>query len=247
MTPRENSYIKEPLDMAKRKSKNRLPRAAALVVLLAVGLACHYLIKSPSAASLEDLPAYNGSPYVILDDNEPGFTQVQMTTLSYETYGPLDLLGRCTAAEACIGPDLMPEEARESIQEVYPTGWEQNAYDFISGDYLYNRCHLIGYQLTGENTNERNLITGTRYLNIEGMLPFENQVADYIQETGNHVLYRVTPVFEGSDLLAEGVQMEAYSVEDEGAGICFNVYCYNVQPGVDIDYATGENWLEDAA
>lgn len=233
--------------MAKKATKKKVYRLVMLVLLLAVGLVCRYLSAPPSAASLEDLPAYDGSPYVIICDNEPAFNQTQMTTSSYETYGPLDLLGRCTAAEACIGPDLMPEEDRESIQDVYPTGWEQNAYDFISGEYLYNRCHLIGYQLTGENANERNLITGTRYLNIEGMLPFENEVADYIQETGNHVLYRVAPLFEGSDLLAEGVQMEAWSVEDEGDGICFNVFCYNVQPGVDIDYATGENWLAEAS
>lgn len=233
--------------MANRRFKKKWSRLLVLFVLLAAGLVYRYLSTPPSAASLEDLPAYDGAPYVVLDNNVPDFTQDQMTPLSYETYGPLDFLGRCTTAEACIGPDLMPEDDRESIQEVYPTGWEQAEYDFISGDYLYNRCHLIGYQLTGENANECNLITGTRYLNIEGMLPFENEVADYIQETGNHVLYRVTPVFEGSDLLAEGVQMEAWSVEDEGNGICFNVYCYNVQPGVDIDYATGENWQEDAA
>ena len=233
--------------MAKRTSKKKLPQLAALILLLAVGLVCHYRIHSPSAASLADLPAYKGVPYVILDGNEPAFNQTQMTTLSYETYGPLDLLGRCTAAEACIGPDLMPEEDRESIGTVYPTGWEQAEYDFISGDYLYNRCHLIGYQLTGENANERNLITGTRYLNVEGMLPFEDEVADYIRETGNHVLYRVTPVFEDSNLLAGGVQMEAWSVEDEGDGIRFNVFCYNVQPGVEIDYATGESRLPEAA
>jgi DNA-entry nuclease len=157
----------------------------------------------------------------------------------------LDSLGRCGVAIACIGQDIMPVEERGSIGQVKPSGWHTVKYDIVDGKYLYNRCHLIGYQLTGENANEENLITGTRYLNIEGMLPFENMVADYVKETENHVLYRVTPIFDGENLVASGVQMEAWSVEDEGDGICFNVYCYNVQPGVVIDYATGKNWLDE--
>ena len=153
-----------------------------------------------------------------------------------------ETLRRCGVAYACVGVDLMPTEERESISKVKPTGWVQNQYDFVDGGSLYNRCHLIGFQLTGENANEKNLITGTRYMNVEGMLPFENQVADYVASTGNHVLYRVTPAFVDTELVARGVEMEAYSVEDQGRGVCFHVYCYNVQPGVEIDYATGENW-----
>ena len=198
----------------------------------------------PSAATLEDLPAYSGSPYIALNDNEPDFSQADMTTDSFEFYSPLDLLGRCGAAFANVGVDLMPTEDRESISDVTPSGWINREYD---GQHLYNRCHLIGFQLTGENANEENLITGTRYMNVEGMLPFENMVADYVQETENHVLYRVTPIFEGSELVARGVQMEAFSVEDEGDGVCFNVYVYNVQPGITIDYATGESWEDGQA
>ena len=158
-------------------------------------------------------------------------------------YSDLDALGRCGVTCASVGPELMPTEERGDIGSVKPTGWHTVKYDCVDGKYLYNRCHLIGYQLTGENANERNLITGTRYLNIEGMLPFENMVADYVEETGNHVMYRVTPIYEGDDLVAEGVLMEGYSVEDAGEGICFCVHAYNVQPGVEIDYATGESWL----
>ena len=197
-----------------------------------------------ASSTLEDLPAYSGSPYVPLDDNQPNFSPEDMTTDSFESYSPLDRLGRCGAAFANIGVDLMPTEERESISDVTPSGWINREYD---GQYLYNRCHLIGFQLTGENANEENLITGTRYMNVEGMLPFENLVADYVRETDNHVLYRVTPLFEGSELVARGVQMEALSVEDEGEGVCFNVYVYNVQPGISIDYATGESWAEDQA
>ena len=165
-----------------------------------------------------------------------------MTDVSYEFYSDLDELGRCGVTEACIGRDLMPTEDRGAIGQVKPSGWQLAKYDCVDGKYLYNRCHLIGYQLTAENANKQNLITGTRYLNVIGMLPFENMVADYVHETNNHVLYRVTPIFDGSDLVARGVLMEAWSVEDEGDGVCFNVYCYNVQPGVEIDYATGDNW-----
>ena len=174
-----------------------------------------------------------------VNDNQPEFTEEELTTVSYEDYSELDELGRCQLAEACIGQDLMPTEARESISSVKPTGWKNKSYDTVDGGYVYNRCHLIGFQLTGENANEENLITGTRYMNVEGMLPFEDEVAAYIKETDNHVMYRVTPVFEGDDLVASGVQMQAESVEDDGVGISFNVYVYNVQPYVVIDYKTG--------
>ena len=197
---------------------------------------------SAVSVSLEEVPAYSGSPYVELDGNLPGFSLEERTTDSFETYSTLDALGRCGPAYACIGQDLMPTEDRESISSVRPTGWMQAEYSFVDGGSLYNRCHLIGFQLTGENANEENLITGTRYMNVEGMLPFENMVADYIKETGNHVLYRAAPIFEGENLVASGVVMEALSVEDEGEGVCFHVYVYNVQPGVEIDYATGESW-----
>lgn len=195
-----------------------------------------------SSVSLENIPAYTGSPYVVLEENQPDFSPDELTEESFESYSSLDSLGRCGPAVACIGKDLMPQEERESISEVKPSGWQNEAYDFVEGGYVYNRCHLIGFQLTGENANEENLITGTRYMNVEGMLPFENMVADYILETDHHVLYRVSPVFEGENLVASGVVMEAYSVEDDGEGICFHVFVYNVQPGVEIDYATGENW-----
>ncbi len=192
---------------------------------------------------LEDLPAYDGKPYVKINGGKPFFAESDYTTDSFERYSPLDGLGRCGAAYACVGRDLMPTEERGAIGDVRPTGWHTVKYDIVDGKYLYNRCHLIGYQLSGENANEENLITGTRYLNVEGMLPFENQVAEYVEGTGNHVLYRVTPVFAGTNLLADGVLMEAFSVEDGGAGVCFCVFCYNVQPGIVIDYATGGSAL----
>lgn len=193
-----------------------------------------------------NVPAYNGSPYVVVNNNVPFFTASDdNTTSSFETYGDLDSLGRCTTAYACIGQDLMPTEPRGDIGSVKPTGWHTVKYPgIVDGNYLYNRCHLIGYQLTAENANEKNLITGTRYMNTEGMEPFENLVADYIKETGNHVLYRVTPMFEGSNLVASGVLMEAKSVEDQGAGVEFCVYCYNVQPGITINYATGDSSVD---
>lgn len=195
-----------------------------------------------SAETLAEVPAYSGAPYVEINDNQPEFEDYELTTVAYEEYSELDNLGRCGEAKACVGEETMPTEERKSISEVKPTGWVNEKYDSVDGEYLYNRCHLIGFQLTGENANEENLITGTRYMNTEGMLPFENLVADYIHETDNHVLYRVTPIFEGDDLVASGVQMEAESVEDNGAGVCFNVYVYNVQPQITINYATGENW-----
>lgn len=186
---------------------------------------------------------YSGKPYAVVNGGIPSFSQTG--TASWERYGELDRLGRCTAAEACIGRDIMPTLTRGPIGQIKPTGWQTAKYDFVDGKYLYNRCHLIGFQLTGENANERNLITGTRYLNTKGMLPFENMVADYIKDTGNHVMYRCTPVFAGNELVARGVHLEAYSVEDKGDGICFNVFIFNVQPGVKIDYLTGESSLED--
>ena len=205
-------------------------------------------ITTASSFSLSDVPAYSGKAYISVNGNVPYFTAAELTTTSFETYSDLDTLGRCGVPYACIGQDLMPTKERGSIGMVKPTGWHTVRYDdLVDGKYLYNRCHLIGYQLTGENANTQNLITGTRYLNIEGMLPFENMVADYIQETDNHVLYRVTPIFEGNNLLANGVLMEGYSVEDKGAGVSYCVFAYNVQPGIEIDYATGESKLADSA
>ncbi len=191
---------------------------------------------------LEDIPEYAGTPYVEINENIPQFDSADFEKETFEIYSSLDLLGRCGAAYAKLGRELMPDEERESISDVIPTGWQNQKYDGIEQGYLYNRCHLIGYQLAGENANEKNLITGTRYMNVEGMLPLENQVAAYIKETGNHVLYRVMPIYDGADMVASGVQVEAESVEDGGTGIKFNVYCYNVQPGIGIDYATGANW-----
>lgn len=199
-----------------------------------------------TAFSMSEVPAYSGAAYVAVNGNVPYFTTEDLTTNSFESYSSLDYLGRCSVAYACVGRDIMPTEERGSIGQVKPTGWHTVKYDCVDGKYLYNRCHLIGYQLTGENANEENLITGTRYLNIDGMLPFENMVADYVQETNNHVLYRVTPIFEGENLLADGVLMEGYSVEDEGDDICFCVFAYNVQPGVTINYATGDSALDGA-
>lgn len=218
----------------------------ALVLVAVVFFLREYFPMEPAdvpSATLDGIPAFSGDPYININEGQPSFTEDELTTTSYEHYSELDRLGRCGVVMACCGKDLMPTGDRGSISSVYPSGWEQAKYDFVDGTYLYNRCHLIGWQLTGEDANERNLITGTRYINIEGMLPFENMVADYIKETGNHVMYRITPVYEGNNLVASGVQMEGYSVEDNGEGICFNVYCYNVQPGVEIDYATGISWL----
>lgn len=194
----------------------------------------------------EDIPSYTGSPYTQINDNVPDFPLDDYTTEAFETYSDLDELGRCGVAYANVCQELMPTQKRGKIGQVKPSGWQTAKYDSVDGKYLYNRCHLIGYQLTGENANEKNLITGTRYLNVDGMLPFENMVADYVKETGNHVLYRVTPIFTGDNLVADGVQMEAESVEDNGDGILFNVFCYNVQPGIGIDYATGDNWEDDS-
>ena len=196
-----------------------------------------------SNITIDNIPAYSGDDYIILNNNIPNFSESDLTTTSFEEYAPLDDLGRCGVAYSNIGTDIMPTEKRESISSVKPSGWHSVKYDIVEGKYLYNRSHLIGYQLTAENANDRNLITGTRYFNATLMLPYENMVADYIKETNNHVLYRVTPVFEGNNLVATGVQMEAKSVEDNGEGIEFNVFVYNVQPGITIDYATGNSAL----
>ena len=197
--------------------------------------------KATKSSKSTKIPEYNGKAYVELNGNNPEFKSKEITDKSFEKYGSLDNLGRCTVCVASVGKEIMPTEKRGEIGMVKPTGWRTVKYDFVDGKYLYNRCHLIGYQLTGENANEKNLITGTRYLNVTGMLPFEDMVADYVKETSNHVMYRVTPIFEGNNLVAKGVKMEGYSVEDKGEGISFNVFCYNVQPGVTIDYATGDS------
>ena len=194
---------------------------------------------------INSIPEYSSSPYIEINNNQPSFYETNYTTKSFENYSELDILGRCGVAFANICTETMPPvgDKRGDISSVKPTGWKQKKYN---GEYLYNRCHLIGYQLSDEDANKQNLITGTRYLNVEGMLPFENQVADYIKKNkNNHVLYRVTPIFKENNLLANGVQMEAWSVEDNGQGVCFNVYCYNVQPGIVIDYATGDSHIEN--
>lgn len=226
--------------------KKKTIRNVIGIVLLAVLALYHYFgnDRPVYSESVMNVPAFSNEAYVVINDNKPEFTEDDLTDTAYEYYSELDSLGRCGYAMACIGRELMPTEDRDSIGQIKPSGWQTVKFDFVDGKYLYNRCHLIGFQLTGENANEQNLITGTRYLNVEGMLPFENMVADYIKETGNHVLYRVTPIFDGDNLVARGVQMEARSVEDNGEGICFNIYAYNIQPGVTIDYATGKSHEE---
>ncbi|MBE5919978.1 MAG: hypothetical protein E7272_09060 [Pseudobutyrivibrio ruminis] len=199
--------------------------------------------------SIDQVGTYSGNPYIVINSNLPYFTDLDKTrTDAFEVYSELDSLGRCGVAYANICKELMPTEDRGEIGSIKPSGWHTaNYHDYIDGNYLYNRCHLIGYQLSGENANEKNLITGTRYLNVQGMLPFEEEVADYVERTGNHVLYRVTPIFEGNNMVASGVLMEAYSVEDQGKGVMFNVYCYNVQPGIVINYSTGDSALAEEA
>lgn len=196
---------------------------------------------SSRSFDFDAIPEFDGIPYVVVNNNTPSFTDKELVTRSYEYYSRLDRYGRCGECEACVGRDIMPIEKRGAIGMVKPTGWQTVKYDGIDGNYLYNRCHLLGYQLTAENANERNLITGTRYLNVEGMLPFEEEVASYVKSTGNHVLYRVTPMFRDRELVARGVLMQGYSVEDGGRSVCFNVYCYNCQPNIEIDYATGKS------
>lgn len=244
--------------MKTRMRRSTLALLTALILMLGM-CGCTDLLGTPSSSAPTSsdnvpshilpygIPDYNGQAYVTINGNIPQFTE--KTTTAYEQYAALDSLGRCGVVQACCGTEIMPApgEERGSISAVYPSGWKQATYDFISGKYLYNRCHLIGWQLSAENANKSNLITGTKYLNIQGMLPFENMVADYIHDTGNHVMYRITPFFYGDELVARGVQMEAYSVEDEGDGICFNVFCYNVQPGVVIDYANGSSYEQGTA
>ena len=214
-----------------------------LILTLLVGCAG----KEVENISLDDIPEYSGEPYIAINGNIPFFEQSEITATAFESFSELDPLGRCGVAYASVGQELMPSEERGNITSVTPSGWEKdgksnnNKYDFVDGSYIYNRCHLIGFQLTGENANEKNLITGTRYLNIEGMLPFENMIADYVKETDNHVMYRVTPIYDDLNLVASGVLLEAWSVEDDGEGICFCVYSYNVQPGVLINYFNGVN------
>ncbi len=207
-----------------------------LCVLLFGGAVSHTVSNAP----VQEVPAYTYTRFIEINENQPGFEE--LSTESFEFYSDLDYLGRCGMAYACIGKDIMPTEERGAIGHIKPSGWHTVKYNgLIDGNYLYNRCHLIGYQLAGENANEKNLITGTRQFNVEGMLPFENMVAEYVRETGNHVMYRVTPIYEGTNLVASGVQMEAYSVEDNGSGVNFNVFVHNVQDGISIDYATGES------
>ena len=239
--------------MARRKKTNYSNGAKILIILFLIGsVICSYyqddiekfLVNlTTESYALEDVPEYSGKSYVIINDNEPNFKESDLTKESYEKYSELDILGRAGVAIANIGIDLMPTDDRENIGMIKPSGWHTVKYDKVDGKYLYNRCHLIGFQLTGENANEKNLITCTRSMNTEGMLEFENIVADYVKETKNHVLYRVTPIYEDNNLVANGLQMEAYSIEDHGKGIKFNVYVYNVQEGIEINYKTGDSKL----
>lgn len=236
------------------RGKNMKKRSKLFVFILLLGVLFYFkddiynytysiINTSNESYDIENLPKYDGNSYVIVNDNIPYFKEEEYTTTSFEKYSELDLLGRCGVASANISKDLMPTEKRGSIGMIKPSGWHTIKYDHIDGKYLYNRCHLIGYQLTGENANEKNLITCTRSMNTKGMLQFENMVTKYIKDTGNHVLYRVTPVFEGNNLVATGVEMEAYSVEDNGKGIKFNVFVYNIEDGIIIDYKTGDSKL----
>lgn len=250
--------------MSRKNNKNKLTKIIVelLVILLilvigyfnpevkeTINEAINEQTESTKSYNLGEIPEYEGKPYVTINNNMPYFEEEEYTTESFEKYSNLDAkLGRCGVAYANICKEIMPSDNEEREELSYePTGWVQKKYkDIVDGDYLYNRCHLIGWQLAGENDNKLNLITGTRYMNVEGMLPFENKVDDYLEEhKENHVLYRVTPIFEGNNLVASGVQMEAYSIEDNGEGLCFNIYVYNVQPGIVIDYKTGESWLEE--
>lgn len=239
----------------RRKRKKNLNKLLSLIFCFLLGYFIYYVHEEyvtlieenevkESYANFDSIPEYNGEAYVYINNNIPTFTDEEKTLESLEYYSPLDNLGRCGVAFANVSKDTMPTEERESISNIEPTGWQSVKYDIVSGGYLYNRCHLIGYQLTGENANAENLITCTRYMNATTMLQFEQEVAAYVEETGNHVLYRVTPYFEGDNLVATGVSIEAYSIEDNGEGISFNVFVYNVEPGITIDYATGESKLE---
>lgn len=249
------SNLREGCTIKSMKKKRKIKKSYGIILLSLLLLAPLYRQGGAEKKSEEsfaaseaqtDIASFSGEISVVLNNNVPDFTpEERENTAAFEYYSELDDLGRCGAAFANICPELMPAEERGEIGQIRPSGWQLVKYDIVEGKYLYNRCHLIGYQLAGENANEKNLITGTRYFNVSGMLPFENQVADYVRSTGNHVLYRVTPVYRGDDLVAEGVRMEAYSVEDQGEGICFHVFVYNIQPGIRIDYATGESCLEE--
>lgn len=245
--------------MSKRKSNKKLIKLiSTAIALLIIAIASYFnidiekyinnatnenLISYTTSFDLSSIPQFTNEPYVVLNDNQPDFKQEDFGKDAFEIYSELDYLGRCGAAYANIGIEIMPAEERKEIGQIKPSGWQIKKYDNVDGKYLYNRCHLIGFQLSGENANEKNLITGTRYMNVEGMLPFENMVAKYVKNTKNHVLYRVTPIFKGENLVASGVQIEAKSVEDNGKGICFNVYVYNAQPGININYSNGDSHL----
>lgn len=248
--------------MGKRKQKVTIQQCIiSFIILICIGIVSYFTtveenhtlsdtnatdlsMKEIVSFDVAQIPEYTDQPYVYINGNEPNFTENEMTTVAFEKYSKLDKLGRCGVAYSCVGKETMPTEKRGDISKIKPTGWKTAKYDIVDGKYLYNRCHLIGYQLTAENANKKNLITGTRYMNVEGMLPFENKVAEYIDDTNHHVLYRVTPIFKEDNLIASGVRMEAKSVEDNGSGVCFHVFVYNVQPGIVIDYATGESKLE---
>lgn len=241
--------------MSKKRSKKK-PTIVGIILIIVIGIGGYYKddieayinkeepVKDTISYNITEIPKYNGEPYVVINNNEPNFKESDKITESFEEYSALDSLGRCGVAYANVSLETMPDEKRGSIGSIKPSGWHTVKYDIVDGKYLYNRCHLIGYQLTGENANEKNLITCTRFMNTKGMLQFENSVAEYVKETDNHVLYRVTPIFEGNNLLASGVQIEALSVEDNGEGIKFNVYVYNVQDGIEIDYSNGESRLK---
>lgn len=243
--------------MGKRKNnKNKLIGLIIAIIILAITTYFNLditvyneneynKISYTTSFDLNSIPEFTDEAYVVLNDNKPEFTEEDLARKSFEEYSELDYLGRCGSAFALVGTETMPTEERGEIGSVKPSGWQTVKYDNVDGKYLYNRCHLIGFQLTAENANEKNLITGTRYMNVEGMLPFENMVASYVKKTNNHVLYRVTPIFEEENLVATGVQMEALSVEDNGKSICFNIYVYNSQPGIYINYADGESALLD--
>ena len=246
--------------MTKKQRKN-LNKLIVAIIVIAVGLIIGIAegrgneilqdiktsvlgITEEQSYNIGQIPEYSGKAYVTINNNKPNFKEEDKTTKSFEKYSNLDSLNRCGVAYANVSKETMPTEERGRIGMIKPSGWHTVKYNNVDGKYLYNRCHLIGYQLTGENANEKNLITCTRYMNTVGMLEFENKVANYVKETNNHVLYRVTPIFEGNNLLASGTQMEAYSVEDQGKGISFNVYVYNIQEGITIDYKTGDSQLE---
>lgn len=235
-----------------KKSKKKLTGIIIAFVIVASawftnesGVIDQFTLQEVQEISSADIPEYEGKPYVKVNGNAPEFTAGDMERLSvprYEYYSTLDSLGRAGVVEACVGEETMPEGERESIGMIKPSGWHTVKYGFVDGKYLYNRCHLLGWQLTRENANECNLITGTRSMNVDGMLPFENEIASYVKETGNHVAVRVTPIYDGNDLVAHGVKMEEQSIEDEI--LMFNVYIFNVEEGVYIDYSTGESHAE---